>query len=234
MNVAQITGRDESFLIELTPPHRLHPQVADAFSRLQVRARSAGFDLQPVSCFRSFERQLAIWNAKANGSRAVLDADGKPLSREQFSDWQWVEAILRWSALPGASRHHWGTDLDVYDAAAVAPDYAVQLTPTEVNARGPFAPLHSWLDEQIAAGNSEGFFRPYARDKGGVAPERWHLSFAPLAAECERLLESEVLLKVLRECDTLALGSAVEAHWQEIFTRFVTPAVSACEQENRQ
>ena len=38
---------------------------------------------------------------------------------------------MRWSAIPGSSRHHWGTDLDVYDAAAVTPDYQVQLTPQE-------------------------------------------------------------------------------------------------------
>ena len=33
------------------------------------------------------------------------------------------DAILLWSALPGASRHHWGTDFDVFDRAAVPPDY---------------------------------------------------------------------------------------------------------------
>ncbi len=32
-----------------------------------------------------------------------------------------VAAILVWSALPGASRHHWGTDCDVIDAAALPP-----------------------------------------------------------------------------------------------------------------
>ena len=35
-----------------------------------------------------------------------------------------IETILLWSALPGGSRHHWGTDVDVFDAAAVAPGNA--------------------------------------------------------------------------------------------------------------
>ena len=142
-----------------------------------------------------------------------------------------MQAILRWSALPGASRHHWGSDLDVYDAAAVDARYAVQLTPEEVNPGGPFAPLHAWLDQQIAGNDCEGFFRPYAIDKGGIAPERWHLSYAPLAAECESALQAEALLQLLCECDTLALAPVVEAHWQEIYQRFITPAVAACNQE---
>ena len=230
MNIAQITGQDDAFLVDLAASHRLHPEAAAAFQRLQQRAQRAGFDLQPVSCFRSFDRQLAIWNAKASDVRPVLDAQGNRLKREDYDDWQWAQAILRWSALPGASRHHWGTDLDVYDAAAVDADYSVQLTPHEVNAGGPFAPLHEWLDECIAKGESEGFFRPYAIDKGGIAPERWHLSFAPQAAACERVLQPAVLLQVLRQCDTLALATVIEAHWPEIYARFITPAVAACDQ----
>ncbi|NIM47861.1 MAG: D-alanyl-D-alanine carboxypeptidase family protein, partial [Gemmatimonadales bacterium] len=86
---------------------------------------------------------------------------------------------LRWSALPGASRHHWGTDLDVYDLAARPEGYEVELIPEEVDAGGMFGPLHEWLDGRIAADAAFGFFRPYERDRQGVAPERWHLSYAP-------------------------------------------------------
>ena len=50
------------------------------------------------------------------------------------------------SALPGASRHHWGTDIDVYDANAVSSDYVVQLSLKEVGSGGVFDSLHKWLD----------------------------------------------------------------------------------------
>ena len=30
-----------------------------------------------------------------------------------------------------------------------------------------------------------GFFRPYTTDRGGVAPEPWHLSYAPVAARAQ-------------------------------------------------
>ncbi|WP_372765433.1 M15 family metallopeptidase [Litorivivens sp.] len=231
MSADQLTGSDESFLCHLDEHHRLHPQAAAALQRLQLSASKAGFDLQPVSCFRSFERQLAIWNQKAGGQRPVLDSSGNPLRRDELDDWAWVQAILRWSALPGASRHHWGSDLDVYDAAAVPADYAVQLTPDEVNVGGPFAALHEWLDARIAEGSSEGFFRPYAFDSGGVAPERWHLSYAPIAAECERQLTIDCLLARIRGCETFALREVVEEHCEEIFERFVKPAQAAITQD---
>ena len=98
---------------------------------------------------------------------------------------QQLHAILRFSAIPGTSRHHWGTDLDVFDAAALPQDYQLQLSPQEVAPGGMFDPLHCWLDQRMAAGEVHGFFRPYGQDRGGVAPERWHLSYAPMAAGCE-------------------------------------------------
>ncbi|MCZ8486094.1 D-alanyl-D-alanine carboxypeptidase family protein [Vibrio lentus] len=33
---------------------------------------------------------------------------------QRSSEQQKLSAILRWSALPGASRHHWGCDFDVF------------------------------------------------------------------------------------------------------------------------
>lgn len=234
MNLSQVTGRDEQFLGVLGGPHRLHPSVVDAFRRLQQAAGEAGFQLRAVSCYRSFERQLAIWNAKARGERTVLNAEGKPLRREHCDDWDWVQAILRWSALPGASRHHWGTDLDVYDAAAVAADFSVQLTPDEVCEGGPFCALHDWLDERIASHRAEGFFRPYAVDKGAVAPERWHLSFAPLAAQCEQLITADALYALLEQRADFELWPVVRQHWQQIYQRFVIAPVTAQTQLARQ
>ncbi len=229
MNLSQITGCDEQFLDVLGGPHRLHPDVVVAFRRLQSRASEAGFELRAVSCYRSFERQRAIWNAKARGERDVLGAKGQVLRRKDFDDWGWAQAILRWSALPGASRHHWGTDLDVFDAAAVAPDYAVQLTPAEVDDGGPFQRMHTWLDTCMAKGLAEDFYRPYAYDAGGIAPERWHLSYAPLALECEGVLSEDALFSVLDQRTDVELWSALRKHWRDIYQRFVRAPVCASE-----
>jgi LAS superfamily LD-carboxypeptidase LdcB len=176
----------------------LHQDVVAPFQLLQAAARQAGFDMQVVSGFRNFDRQLAIWNAKASGARAVLDEDSNVIDMKGLSDNDKALAIMRWSALPGCSRHHWGTDFDIYDAAAVPTDYEVQLIPREVDAGGVFAPMHDWLDRYLEQGRS-GFFRPYAQDRGGIAPERWHLSYAPVAARYEAGFSLPTLFALWRE-----------------------------------
>lgn len=216
---AQLTGRDESH-IEWHGATGLAPECWRAFEALQARAAEAGFDLQVASGYRSFDRQRMIWNAKAAGERTVYDDDNCPVPMNELDDMGKVCAILRFSALPGASRHHWGTDLDVFDAAAVPADYQLQLSPQEVAEDGIFGPLHAWLDERIAAGDAEGFYRPYDVDRGGVAVERWHLSYAPLASRCEPLLSDRDLAEAISAAG-LVLADPVLAALPELFRRFV-------------
>jgi LAS superfamily LD-carboxypeptidase LdcB len=187
---------------------------------LRDEARRAGFDLEILSGFRSFERQLSIWNRKATGELPVLDSQAEPLVIHRLSEEDLVFAILRWSALPGASRHHWGTDLDVFDGAARPEGYEVELLPEEVDPGGMFGPLHDWLDQRIADSAAFGFFRPYDRDRNGVAPERWHLSCAPVAAPFERELSVERLERIIRGAD-ISLKEVILAHLEEIYERFV-------------
>lgn len=197
---------------------RLHHEVIAPLSRLRERAASAGIHLCVASGFRSFERQLAIWNAKARGERPVFDALGQPCPWAQMTDRERVHAILRWSALPGASRHHWGTDVDVWDAAAVAPQYRLRLEPEEYAPGGPFHRLSRWLAVEL--NGAAGFVRPYDGTTG-VAAEPWHLSYLPLAAGFERLLTPALLRASLAGVE-LELRDAVEAELETIHERFVT------------
>ncbi|WP_160152751.1 M15 family metallopeptidase [Microbulbifer sp. ALW1] len=215
---------DAHVIVEPVSGQLMHPEALTAFDQLRRDAQEAGFSPTVVSGFRDFERQRAIWNAKAQGLRPLLDSDGCALDVAQLSPEEIAFAILRWSALPGGSRHHWGTDFDVIDAAAVPEDYRVQLTPDEVCDAGVFGPFHCWLDECIASGNSYGLFRPYAEDRGGVAPERWHLSYAPRAKEFQQLLSAEVLREQLELCQLdgeLALADTICAQMDTIYPRFV-------------
>lgn len=199
---------------------RMHQDVVDPFAQLVAAAGAQGFDIAALSGFRGFDQQLSIWNRKASGQLPVLDSHARPLDIATLSEEALVFSILRWSALPGASRHHWGTDLDIYDMATKPDGYEVQLVPEEVNAGGMFAQLHEWLDRQIANDAACGFFRPYDIDRHGVAPERWHVSFAPLAAMYERMLSVELLRASIEEADML-LKDVVLVHLDDIFQRFV-------------
>jgi LAS superfamily LD-carboxypeptidase LdcB len=216
-----LTGSTERHLRRLNPAQSImiHAQVVEPFVALQTQAAKQGFDLQICSGFRSFERQLHIWNGKLSGLRPVVDKAGNPIVLEALSPWDQIQAVLRWSALPGASRHHWGTDFDVYDAAAMPEGYQIQLTPEEVEGAGIFAPMHDWLDRSFD-GDSLGFYRPYGTDKGGVAPERWHLSYAPIADIYAREHSADVIAERLA-CSELLLLDVVLENLDEIVRRFV-------------
>jgi LAS superfamily LD-carboxypeptidase LdcB len=224
MQPANLTGRARSHLCSGEVAERLgvsvHRDVVEPFDELRSRALTAGFDVAIESGFRSFDTQLSIWNRKALGELAVLDSDARPIDISTLSEHDLVFAILRWSALPGASRHHWGTDLDVFDAAARPAGYSIELVPSEYEGDGMFSPFSRWLDERIADGTACGFFRPYDRDRNGVAPERWHVSYGPLANGFLGMLTTDVLRQTVEASDML-LKSVVLANLDEITDRFV-------------
>jgi LAS superfamily LD-carboxypeptidase LdcB len=199
---------------------RVHRDVVEPFLGLRADAKEKGFDLQILSGFRAFQSQATIWNEKCSGSRPVLDSNGSPLDIADMSPREIVYSILRWSALPGASRHHWGTDIDVFDENARPTGYEIDLVPEEVETNGMFAPVHEWLDDLLQANSAYGFFRPYDKDRDGVAPERWHLSHAPVAATCDRAFSIDLLRTTLLESE-IELQDIVLENLDDIYQRFV-------------
>jgi len=208
----QLLGLSEGHLCHL-PEHgdiKVHQAVLSPLSELMSASRRAGFDLRVVSGFRSYHRQLMIWNNKCRGLRHTYDAQGKPLDLSCLSSQQKIYAILRWSALPGASRHHWGSDCDIYDAAAVSASYQLQLQPEEYLGDGPFAPMMHWLHHYLQENNSPDFYRPYCIDHKreanadasnypqGVAVEPWHISYRPVSTICAQQLSLSLLREQLQ------------------------------------
>ena len=205
-----LTGDEVGHLLQLNERIFIHKEMLDPWERLCGSALASGIELRITSGFRSYDGQLAIWNAKCDGTKPILDIQGHALDVSKLSAKEVVYGILRWSALPGLSRHHWGTDIDVYDARALPLDYKVRLVPEE--ATGVFVKLAEWLKPNLS---THKFFRPYNTDKNGVGPEWWHLSYGPLAQQyftshrkailVERLERSEMRHKaiVLKELDAI-------------------------------
>jgi LAS superfamily LD-carboxypeptidase LdcB len=193
--------------------------MREDFLRLQKKALQAGFDLQITSAFRDYERQLKIWNTKARGERALMDDFGSPLVYQVLTPTEIMFSILRWSALPGASRHHWGSDIDIFDGSKQKVE-DVQLTPQECEGDGPAAKLHDWLDEQINNNESFGFYRPYASDKGGVSPERWHLSYWPISQEIYKSYTMELFQKNIED-SSIELKEIVLENLITIYQRYL-------------
>ncbi|MGL4251598.1 MAG: M15 family metallopeptidase [Aeromonas sp.] len=224
MTQEQLMGLDESHLVVVgAGPHRLTAATAAAFNDMQVVALHAGFNLQPASSWRSFERQLAIWNGKWRGERPLLDANSQPIDALQLCDEARLHAILRWSALPGTSRHHWGTDLDIYDPDCLPADTKLALEPWEYEQGGWFADLSKWLSGHMG---DFGFFLPYVKQnsakpsgaESGVAYEPWHISFSPESSK--QRLDPAALALCLQQAD-IEGKETILANLDQILTRYV-------------
>ncbi|HEY4446939.1 MAG TPA: M15 family metallopeptidase [Steroidobacteraceae bacterium] len=208
MNDGELTGQVRTHIADVSDPEcALHAHVVAPWLSLRRAALADGFDPVPHSGFRDFSRQLTIWNGKFSGERPMVDASGLPLDAGALTPFERVDAILLWSALPGASRHHWGTDVDLIDRRATPPGYRVQLTPAEFAPGGPYAALAEWLEANAAR---FGFFRPFRGELSGVQPEPWHFSFAPVAENARRSLTPAVLRRAITAAPLLGKEEVLE------------------------
>ncbi|WP_281214021.1 M15 family metallopeptidase [Shewanella insulae] len=196
--------------------HILAVECAAQFIKMQTAAAGDGIEIAICSSFRDFDRQLSIWNAKASGRRQVLDEASRPIDIQSLDDNQLMDAILLWSALPGMSRHHWGTDLDLFDAKNIDRE-SLQLIDSEYHPGGPCHKLHTWLASHAA---DFGFYFPYQAGLSGVSPEPWHLSYYPLADKYLTAFDSDKL-KARLELAAIELKGPILTRLEALVSRYV-------------
>ena len=214
----ELTGRTRQHVIPIDAPRGVvHVAVAKPLAAMRRAAQTAGIDLALASSFRDFDTQVRIWNEKWTGRRRLEDRAGRVLEAGSLKPAARVAAILAWSAPPGASRHHWGTDVDVFDRAALPQGAKLALVPAEYAADGPFAALTQWLDANM---HRFGFYRPYRIDRGGVAPEPWHLSHAPTAREASRRLRLATVRSAISDAPIEGRAALLKA-LPRVYARYV-------------
>lgn len=214
-------GLDASFL-QPFEAFFLEQNTLNAFKQMQAAAAQEGIAINICSAHRNFDKQLAIWNAKACGKRTLLDINNQPLDFTSLSKDQLMQAILLWSALPGSSRHHWGTDIDVFDLNTISRD-KLRLTTDEYQSGGPCHRLFLWLREYA---QQFGFYFPYQQHLSGVSPEPWHISYYPVSNDFLAQYDSQQLVKVIEFAD-IELKPQILNKLQylvEHYVRFVAPA----------
>lgn len=146
----------------------LRKEAHDAFLDMKKAAYSDGVDLKIVSSYRSFQRQEAIFERKFLAYTEEDDMD--PLDA--------IDKIIEYSTIPGTSRHHWGTDIDVIDGyRKVEGDV---LVPQKYETGGPFEDFKSWMDKNSKTFD---FHLVYTNEpkRRGFKYEPWHYSYAPLS-----------------------------------------------------
>lgn len=217
-----LTGKTtDQFVLFNDTKHLVHKEMNNDLKKMFEAASKDGFDLDITSSYRSYETQKKIWDNKALGLKPVLDSNSIAVDISTKSKEEILFLILRWSAIPGGSRHHWGSDLDIFDQRAVSPDYKVQLVPNEYEPTGPFYQSTLWLNENM---EHYGFFRPYSIDGGGIAPEPWHFSYRPLGDKFLELYTYELFCQHLNSADFLLLEEALK-NSAEIYQRFIIPTL---------
>ena len=146
----------------------LRKEAYSAFVDMFDHASKDGFHLIIRSATRNFDYQKSIWEKKWSGETILSSGENAFLAFP--SDSLRAKKILEYSSMPGSSRHHWGTDIDLnsFDNAWFESGVGLE--------------LFNWLETNAA---TYGFCRPYTK-KGPSRPEgyneeKWHWSYLPLS-----------------------------------------------------
>ncbi|SDB53797.1 D-alanyl-D-alanine carboxypeptidase [Flavobacteriaceae bacterium MAR_2010_188] len=164
---------------------KLRNEAYECFNLMKEEALVSNIKIEGVSAFRSYEDQKRIWNRKflAYTKDGLLPMDA-------------IHKIVEYSTMPGTSRHHWGTDIDLIDGAVNQPKNV--LSPQHFKNNGPFVKFKQWMEN-----NSErfGFYLVYTNleSRKGFKYEPWHYSYKPL---------SDSYLKHYRERDIFQLAKS--------------------------
>lgn len=168
---AQSTAQDKMYL---------HQEALQALMAMSEAAKKEGFNIFIISAFRDFASQKYIWESKFNGQRLV---DGKNLKNTYPDEKKRALKILEYSSMPGTSRHHWGTDIDI----GFNKNFGIMLA-NSVYEYGEGLKFYQWMNENA---RQFGFCQPYKdspekrnfRLKRGYNEEKWHWSYKPLSSK---------------------------------------------------
>lgn len=160
-------------------PLILTRKTLKAFNKMRVAAWEDGLLIKPVSSYRSYERQRDIFESKY---RRFIAEGLTPNSA--------LEKIVEYSTIPGTSRHHWGTDIDVIQGGvSISGDVLLE---EHFTANGAFSELQDWLTDHAS---TFGFYVVYTNNpiRKGFKYEPWHLSYKP---ESQKALEHYLKLHI--------------------------------------
>ncbi len=162
--------------------HPMLPEVAIALKKMTQAAENEGIQIKVVSAYRSYNRQKAIWNKKFSR-----------FEKQGLKGMDIVNQIIKYSTIPGTSRHHWGTEIDIIDSSQSAEGDL--LLKEKFHGNGPYNKLRTWMETNA---NNFGFIKPYTQDpeRKGFLYEPWHYSYANL---------SKPMLKAYIDQDAIAL-----------------------------
>jgi LAS superfamily LD-carboxypeptidase LdcB len=182
---SQLIGLGNQNIIGDSYTSKMHWETAIALAKMKTAASIESIQIEVVSAYRSFQRQKEIYESKY---RRFMDLGLSPMDA--------INKIVEFSTIPGTSRHHWGTDIDIIDSNTPQPDNVLQAN--HFHGKGPYNKLKEWLDEYS---ESFGFYEVYTDNpnRKGFEYEPWHFSFAPVSIPMLKAFIELDLKTVLQE-----------------------------------
>jgi len=166
----------------------IRKDVLNAFISMFDAASKEGIILKIRSATRNFESQKRIWENKWTG-KTILE-DNINAAKEIHDDLIRAKKILEYSSMPGTSRHHWGTDIDL------------NAFDNRWFEEGEGLKLYSWL---LTHASQYGFCQPYTKigsdRQTGYFEEKWHWTYLPVSIKLTEMakisLKNEMILGFL-------------------------------------
>jgi LAS superfamily LD-carboxypeptidase LdcB len=167
INPQLLTGKSKP---NLNHNHILEISAFRAYKDMHKAALKDDINISIISGYRSFKDQLRIWNKK------YYRYQKQNLSEEEI-----FSQISTYSAIPGTSRHHWGTEIDIINLNAPRPKKGY-LIPENYSESGIYNTLYQWM---MNFGQDFGFYLVYTNNehRNGFRFEPWHFSYKPLASK---------------------------------------------------
>ena len=198
--IAQLIGKSSLSTSDYAVP--LQQEVGEAFAAMCKAALQDSIRIVAVSGFRSFDRQKTIWERKY---RTHLENGIEPESA--------IAKITKYSAIPGTSRHHWGTEIDIIDMSVEQPEKV--LLPENYAIGGCYEKLKNWMDKHA---NSYGFYLVYTEEeRDGFEYEPWHYSYKKISRP---MLQSFLLLDLSRVIERYSFEGSTFLD-EEILSKYI-------------
>ncbi|MCZ2100535.1 MAG: M15 family metallopeptidase [Chitinophagales bacterium] len=162
----------------------LRKDVLDAFIAMYEAAKKEGITLKILSATRNFDNQKRIWENKWTG-KTLLEG-GINAAKDIPDPEQRARKILEYSSMPGTSRHHWGSDIDLNNFN------------NPYFEKGEGLKIYTWMQEHA---HQYGFCQPYSEmgtdRNSGYFEEKWHWSYMPvsipLTEQAKRYFKNEMI-----------------------------------------
>lgn len=188
----------------------LRRDVMIKFAEMADAAAEEGVRLIIRSATRNFDSQKQIWENKWKGHTILEDGSKASDIKDELVR---AKKILLYSSMPGTSRHHWGTDVDI------------NAFENSWFSSGEGARLYKWMESNAS---KYGFCQVYGpigtQRNNGYEEEKWHWSYLPIAQQLQ-----EEVAKTMKNEMVVGFEGSQKARVIDMVKNYMLSIDPACE-----